>query len=318
MWRPSASIETLKQRATYIAQIRQFFIGRGVLEVETPCLSHYSVTDPFVVGIPAIFQAIGSQHQAICYLQTSPEYAMKRLLAANAGPIYQLSKSFRQGEVGRIHNPEFTLLEWYRPQYDHHALMDEMDDLLQLILQVGPAQRVTYAEVYMNKLGVNPHTATIDTLADIARARCGLSFDSLDKDGWLDILWTHLIEPMVGLNVPLFVYDFPASQASLAKVRPGNPALASRFEVYFKGTELANGFHELQNAQEQIARFDKNNAYRQAQGLPMIPIDKHLISALEHGLPESAGVALGVDRLIMLALGKTNIADILSFDFERA
>jgi elongation factor P--(R)-beta-lysine ligase len=318
-WQPTATLANLKKRATILASIREFFNERGVWEVETPVLSHSTVTAPYVVGIPAIFQIYGSTKEQICYLQTSPEYAMKRLLAAGSGPIFQITKSFRQGEVGKLHNPEFTMLEWYRPGFDHHALMNEMDALLQKILGVAPAERASYAELFQQHFGIDAHAADVQTLTNCARDNnIPLTGTLPDRDAWLDLLWTHGIEPKVGKSRPLFLYDFPQSQAALAKVRPGQPPLASRFEVYFKGIELANGFHELQDANEQEKRFREDLFFRNINGLPAMPVDERFLAALTHGLPDCAGVALGVDRLVMLALDCKKISDVLSFSFEHA
>lgn len=318
-WQPNATLETLKNRAQLIANIRQFFADRNVLEVETPVLCHATVTALHVVGIPAIFKPIGGTQEEICYLQTSPEYAMKRLLAAGSGAIYQINKAFRQGEVSKIHNPEFSILEWYRPGFDHHQLMDEMDELLQLILKTAPAERVSYADLYKKYLQIDPHTADIPTLTAVAKQK-NLSFSGTltDKDAWLDLLWMHYIEPQVGQERPMFLYDYPVSQAALAKIRPENPPVASRFEVYFKGVELANGFHELQDAEEQAKRFEDDLLCRRQNNLPEFSIDQYFLAALKHGFPDCAGVALGVDRLIMLALGCKNVSEVLSFAFDRA
>jgi lysyl-tRNA synthetase class 2 len=318
-WQPSASLEKLRQRAKLIDKIRDFFRERDVLEVDTPVMSHGTITDPHVVGIPVLYQAIGSPHETKLYLQTSPEYGMKRLLAAGTGAIFQINKAFRQGEVGKIHNPEFTILEWYRPGFDHHRLMDEMDLLLQLILQTPKAERISYQDLFENYLGVNPHQATTEDLMQCAKQQ-NIPFGSVlsDRDAWLDLLWTHAIEPHVGDERPLFLFDFPASQAALAKIRPGNPSLASRFEVYFKGIELANGFHELQDTKEQAQRFLKDLVFRKQHGLPEKSIDKRMLAALQHGLPDCAGVAVGIDRLIMLALGCEQVSDVVSFAFDRA
>jgi len=319
MWKPTATLENLRQRANLIAKIRQFFAERDVLEVETPVMSHSTVTDPYVVGIPALFSAMGETQERVLYLQTSPEYAMKRLLAAGSGSIYQINKAFRQGEIGIYHNPEFSILEWYRPGFDHHALMSEMDDLLQLILKTPPAERLSYAELFERQLGFNPHYATPDVLAACAKQqKIVISSPVVERDVWLDLLWTHCIEPVVGQERPIFLYDFPASQAALAKVRDEEPAVASRFEVYFKGIELANGFHELQDAKEQASRFNKDLAYRARHGLAERPIDQRFLAALEYGLPDCSGVALGIDRLMLLALNCERVSEVLSFAFEVA
>lgn len=317
-WQPSAKLEILQQRSQLIQQIRQFFYDRGVLEVETPLMCHTSVTDPFIESIPALFKAHPNSPHETYYLQTSPEYAMKRLLAAGSGPIYQISKAFRQEEVGRLHNPEFTMLEWYRPGFDHHQLMKEVDELLQLILQTPPSLKRTYAELFMQYLGINPHDVSITALIDCAKQHeIELGSDIADKDTWLNLLMTHCIEPQLGRDKPCFIYDFPASQASLSRIQATNPPVASRFEVYYHGMELANGFHELLDANEQRLRFEKNVAERKGKGLTAMHIDEYLLHALQFGLPDCAGVALGIDRLIMLATNQPDIAKVLSFDFAR-
>lgn len=316
-FQPSATWEFLQKRAQLIQTIRQFFISRDVLEVETPLMCYTSVTDPFIESISTTYQGQDGKAQKY-YLQTSPEYAMKRLLAAGSGPIFQLCKAFRQGEVGRLHNPEFTMLEWYRPSFNHHQLMDEVDELLQLILNVPTAVRKTYAALFQAFLNLDPHQASIGELKACALENdIKVETDIHDRDTWLNILMTHIIEPHLGKDRPYFIYDFPASQAALARIQPGNPPVASRFEVYFKGMELANGFHELQDAAEQRKRFETNLREREQRGLNLLPIDEFFIAALQHGLPDCAGIAVGIDRLIMLALNANTIADVLAFDFTR-
>lgn len=317
-WQPSADIGYLRFRATIIQKIRAFFAARKVLEVDTPLMCHTSVTDPFIQSIPALFQAHPAAPEERYYLQTSPEYAMKRLLAAGSGAIYQITKAFRQGEVGRFHNPEFTMLEWYRLAFDHHDLMDEMDELLQQVLDIDAAERISYSDLFQAYLQLDVHTATLAELSDCATQQ-GISLASpiTDRDTWLNLLMTHCIEPQLGNDRPCFIYNFPASQAALARMTGDNPPLAARFEVYYKGIELANGFHELQDANEQRARFEKNLVARQQMGLAELPIDELFISALAHGLPDCAGVALGIDRLVMLAMSCDHIAEVLSFAFPR-
>lgn len=313
-WQPSASIEILKKRAELFARIRHFFAKRDVLEVETPLLSQTSVTDPYIMSITANYKSIGSNETETRYLQTSPEYAMKRLLAAGSGAIYQLTKSFRQGEVGRLHNPEFTMLEWYRPGFDHHALMDEMQDFFKEVINISGTERFTVQEIFEKYLNLNPHSATIQELIAAAHSRVNNLLDhNEDRNFWLDILFSHCIEPHLGKDYPVFLYDFPVSQAALAKIRNENPPVASRFEVYFKGTELANGFHELQDEKEQRKRFEKNLEVRGKNKLENIPIDERLLSALKHGLPDCAGVAMGIDRLCLLAFECEKISEVLSF-----
>lgn len=318
-WLPSASLENLRIRADVIKTIRDFFSTRGVLEVETPLMCHTSVTDTFIQSIPALFQSSPQEKEQRYFLQTSPEYAMKRLLAAGSGAIYQISKAFRQGEVGRFHNPEFTMIEWYRPGFNHHDLMNEMDELLQHVLKKPAAERKSYAEVFFDYLQMNPHQASTEDLIACAQAKkISIASDITDHDTWLQILMSECIEPYIGHDRPCFIYDFPASLAALARINPGSPPVAARFEVYFRGIELANGFHELQDEKEQRIRFEKNRIERKNQGLGDIAIDELFLSALSHGLPDCSGVALGIDRLIMLATQSEKIADVLSFDFSRA
>jgi len=319
-WQPSASIDSLKLRAKLIADIRHFFVTRGVLEVDTPAISHATVTDIHLHTFKTDF--IGPDYaggQAL-YLMTSPEFHMKRLLAAGSGSIYQICKSFRNEENGRYHNPEFTMLEWYRVGFDHHNLMDEMDELLQLVLNTGKSVRITYQQVFLSTLEVCPLEASMHELKEAA-ATLGLgdiAGPEQNRDTLLQLLFSLGIESKIGLQSPVFVYDFPATQAALAKINPSDPRVADRFEVYFKGVELANGFHELDDPQEQLSRFIEDNQKRREQGLEMQPIDYHLIDALKAGLPACAGVALGIDRLLMLAQGKGHIDEVTAFSFPRA
>ncbi len=319
-WMPTASIEQLKQRANLLAQIRQFFAEREVLEVDTPAMSHATVTDIHLHTFQTQFIGPDYAGGSHLYLMTSPEFHMKRLLAAGSGSIYQINKAFRNEENGRHHNPEFTMLEWYRVGFDHHDLMDEMDDLLQRVLNVRSAERMTYQNAFLSVLGVCPLEGTMSELKQSA-SKLGLSDiadPEEDRDTLLQLLFSVGVEPHIGQQAPAFVYDFPASQAALAKINPQDARVADRFEVYFKGIELANGFHELDNPKEQLSRFEQDNVKRQQMGLSEQPIDYHLIGALESGLPECAGVALGIDRLIMLALGEDHIDKVTAFPFPRA
>lgn len=318
-WQPSASLDNLRTRAKILKTIRDFFAARNVMEVETPLMCHTSVTDPYIQSIPALFQSLPNEIEIRNYLQTSPEYAMKRLLVAGCGAIYQICKAFRQGEVGRYHNPEFTMMEWYRPGFDHHQLMDEMDDLLQLILNKPAAERYSYGEIFHLHTDINPHFAKLEELINCANyKKISVAGEISDRDTWLQLLMSEYIEPRIGQDRPCFIYDFPESQAALARIQPGNPPVAARFEVYFRGLELANGFHELQDTQEQRKRFEKNNAERKKSGLNEMKLDEFFLTALAQGLPDCSGVALGIDRLIMLATESKHIADVLSFDFSRA
>ncbi len=319
-WQPTASIALLKQRAEVISTIRGFFSARNVLEVDTPAMSHATVTDIHLHTFQTDFVGPGYAQGSKLFLMTSPEFHMKRLLAAGSGCIYQINKAFRNEENGRFHNPEFTMLEWYRVGFDHHKLMDEMDDLLQLVLKVGQAERMTYQQAFMRVLGVCPLEGSMQELK-LTAAKLGLSDiaePEQDRDTLLQLLFSVGVEAKIGQQVPAFVYDFPASQAALAKINPNDARVADRFEVYFKGIELANGFHELDNPAEQLSRFEQDNAKRTEMGLSPQPIDFHLIEALKSGLPECAGVALGVDRLIMLALDCEHIDQVTAFPFPNA
>jgi len=249
---------------------------------------------------------------------------MKRLLAAGSGPIYQICKVFRQGEQGRLHNPEFTMLEWYRPGYDHHDLMDEVEALLQVALEglmnLPVAHRCTYRELFRRYVNVDPFCDDVGLLQSRIREQglelpLGLGDDQ--PDAWRDFLLTHLIEPRLP-EQPVFVYDFPVSQAALARLRPGDPPVAERFELYINGMELANGYHELTDSAEQRARMERDVKFRKKEGLPGIPADHRLLSALDAGLPNCAGVAVGIDRLIMLAAGASSIEEVMTFPLDRA
>ncbi|GGE91159.1 elongation factor P--(R)-beta-lysine ligase [Pseudoalteromonas sp. Hal040] len=320
LWQPSADIETLRERAAIIRRIREFFYARDVMEVETPSLSAASVTDVHLATFSTEFVGPGHAGGLPLYLQTSPEFAMKRLLAAGSGAIFQLCKAFRNEEAGSHHNPEFTMLEWYRPGFDEFALMDEMDELMQLVLGVDSAERLTYQQAFINALGVDPLTADISTLQQLAAEQgfADIAANETHRDTLLQLLFCMKVEPTIGQEKPCFVYHFPASQAALAQICQHDERVAGRFELYFKNMELANGFNELTNGKEQAARFSEDNQYREANGLKQVPMDERLIAALEHGLPQCAGVALGIDRLIMLATNKQKIKDVLAFDVERA
>ena len=313
-WRPTATLDALRARGDTLASIRGFFAERGVLEVETPALSEATVTDVHLHSIACRLEAAGRPH----YLQTSPEYAMKRLLAAGSGPIYQICKVFRDGERGRRHNPEFTMLEWYRPGWDHHRLMDEVDELLRAVLGTPAAERLSYAEAFQRHAGVDPHAADDGELRSRVAALGVSGVAELDRDDLLNLLLSHTVEARLGVGRPTFLFDYPASQAALARVRPGDPPVAERFEVFIDGIELANGFHELTDPEEQRRRFAADLAERRRHGLPEVEVDDRLLTALAAGLPDCAGVALGVDRLVMLRLGAVDIADVIAFPIDRA
>lgn len=317
-WQPSASKTALQQRAAILATLRQFFAERAVLEVETPILSAASITDLQLGFLETRWHGPGASTGKRLFLHTSPEFPMKRLLCAGYGDIYQICKVFRDDESGRYHNPEFSMLEWYRLGFDHHQLMAEVDALLQRVLQTKAGLRLRYAEAFQQALAIDPHTATDSELAALCQQRAQYTGSALDRDAMLQLLFSVCIEPQLGFAAPCFVYDFPASQAALAQIRAEQPPVASRFEVYVNGIELANGFHELADADEQRRRFVADNAARAERGLPAGVIDEALLAALASGLPACAGVALGVDRLMMLALSARHIDEVVSFTIARA
>lgn len=322
-WQPTASINNLLKRAKIVSKVRQFFADRCILEVETPTLSQYAVTDVHLSSFHTLFLKPGEndeQQGRKMSLITSPEYHMKRLLAAGSGPIYQICKCFRNHEeVNRYHNPEFTMLEWYRIQFDMMQMINEVDDLLQSILDCEPAERISYQKAFQRHLNIDPLEADHATLVEaIKQLNIELNTDDYDRDTLLQCLFSFGVEPHIGQEKPIAVYNFPASQAALAAISSEDHRVASRFEFYYKGVELANGFKELTNPQEQKMRFEQNNIDRANQNLPPQNIDIELIAAMEAGLPDCAGVAVGLDRLIMLALYAMNLDDVISFTFERA
>ncbi len=321
-WRPTAPIENIRLRASLLAKTRQFFAARDVLEVETPLLSAATVSDPHLQSFSTRYNGPGLPVNTPLYLQTSPEAAMKRLLAAGSGSIYQICKAFRDGELGARHNPEFTMLEWYRVGFDHVALMVEVEALVKSLLGLSAEfERLSYCAAFERHLGINPHTASREVLcryaADVGIAG-GLKSEEIERDGWLDLLMSQLIEPHLGQAAPVFIYDYPASFAALAKIRPGTPPLAERFELYITGFELANGYHELCDADELQRRYEKDVRLRQASGVSVPAINSRLRAALATGLPPSSGVALGFDRLLMLAAKVGTIREVMAFTVASA
>ena len=321
-WQPTAGIENLQRRAHFLSEIRDFFAKKGVLEVETPLMCHAAATDPYINPIAVFYTHPHTTNNQKFYLQTSPEFAMKRLLAAGSGAIYQICKAFRSDEIGRLHNPEFSMLEWYRPGFDHQDLMDEVDALLSLILETPKAERLTYQAAFQNILGLDPHQTSAQQLKQYAASKgiilSDVVMNGLTHDDWLDILMTHCIEPHLGFECPVMLYDFPASKAALAKVCTGELSVAERFEVFVRGIELANGYHELTDPDIQLKRIEADREYRKKNQYLDIPVDFRLIEALKAGLPDSAGVALGLDRLLMLKLGSDEIQEVISFTTDRA
>jgi lysyl-tRNA synthetase class 2 len=320
-WRPTATYPALQLRARFNRLVREFFHARGVLEVETPVLSVAGNTEPNIASFSLRFSGRTDGAPATRWLRTSPEFALKRLLAAGIGDCYELGRVFRDGEAGSRHNPEFTLLEWYRVGWDHLRLLEETIELVQaalaLVGRTARVERVSFRDLYWQQLQVDPFQADLDTLAQ-ALGDVRIDPTGLGRDDWLDLLMTHRLQPAFAPDRLLAVYDWPASQAALARIRAGDPPVAERFELYLGPLELANGYHELCDASEQRARFERDVAVRAQRGLPAVPIDEALLAALAHGMPACAGVAVGVDRLLMALLDTDRIAEVLAFDFAHA
>ncbi len=304
-WQARALAGQLQAWADFKQTIRAFFAERGVLEVDTPLLAAYCVSDPHLDAIAAAGGA--------AWLQTSPESAMKRLLASRSGDIYQICKAFRADECGRLHNQEFTLLEWYRCAFDLSALMAETAELLGRILPDGPLVRYSYADLFLAELAVDPHVADLAELQDLARSAAGLGVtNGLERDELLDCLFSHCIQP--GLTELSFVFDYPASQAALAQTtRDDNGReIASRFECFYAGVELANAYHELLDADQYQRRHAADNRRRRQLGKPQIELDQQLLAAMQHGLPDCSGIAMGLERVFMVARGVNRIEDIVN------
>ena len=320
-FRPTASWENLRLRAELLRRIREFFARHDFLEVETPVLSADTVVDrhldPFHVDVP---RGPGEPPRRL-YLQTSPEFAMKRLLAAGGGAIYQVARAFRLDEQGPLHNPEFTMVEWYRAGDGMNEGMQLTGDLCDALLQRGPARRVSYAEAFKRHVGVDPHAADTEALVSTAK-ECSIvppaSLSGEDRDGWLDLLLAERVQPHLGHERPVLLYDYPAAQAALAKVRADRPPVAERFELYVSGIELANGYHELLDPAELLRRNDQANAQRLSDGKSALPGQSRLLAAMQSGLPAAVGVSLGFDRLVMLAAGAKGLGEVMAFPFDRA
>ena len=319
-WRSKVSEKVLLERALMLKNIRAFFDGKGVLEVETPLLSQFATTDPHLESLQSRFR------ERNCYLNTSPEYAMKRLLAGSKRAIYQICKAFRDDELGVTHNPEFTMLEWYQPDYDEVKLMGELAELVTVLFadsEIRPKfVSMSYQQVFEDAIGLNPHEASsvqchslsIENNIEIPQ---GLTVDD-DVNDWLDWLLTQKVLPLFAKDCFTFIYDYPATQCALAKIGTNaqQVSVAKRFELFFGEMELANGFHELTDAEEQMSRFQLENELRQQNGSDVVDIDANLIAALASGLPECAGVAVGLDRLLMVKAACTHIDQVLAFSWQ--
>jgi lysyl-tRNA synthetase class 2 len=316
-WLPLASKEILKRRAQMLKSIRAFFDDREVLEVETPLLASAGITDPHLESLKTSFR------DSSFYLNTSPEFSMKRLLAAYGEPIFQVCKAFRDDELGPNHNPEFTMLEWYRPDFDKYQLMDEIEDLLGAICgdQELSFNRLSYRDAFEKYAGFDPHQAKISDCSDCLLRHgieqpVGLK-DEVDE--WLDWLLTQIVLPAQDDDKFTFIYDYPESQSALSRLCDDDVGVtvASRFELFYGEAELANGFHELLESEIQRQRFENENKSRIKAGQPVVVIDEYLLDALSHGLPDCSGVALGLDRLLMVLCNKKSIGEVLAFPWER-
>ena len=315
-WRPIAGNQLIKLRADTYTRIRQFMAEREVLEVETPVLSHATVTDTQLDSFNCEYSSPQTTLDKTLYLQTSPEYAMKRLLASGTGAIYQISKVFRNEEQGKYHNPEFTMLEWYQPGYDHHQLMAELESFLGLFA-MSNCEKTSYADIFARQTGLDPHTCDTNELVILAEGY-GLSSSSEERSVLLDFIFSHKIASTLGITNPLFVYDYPVCLSALAKLSVKSPKVAERFELFINGMEIANGFHELTDANEQLGRFKEDLALRKKAKRPALPLDHLFMDALKQGLPDCAGVAVGIDRLLMAITGVKDIREVLTFPIENA
>jgi lysyl-tRNA synthetase class 2 len=323
-WQATLSWENAQHRAKIIAKIRLFFSNKNVTEVETPLLSQGTITDIHLEAFESRYKFLADlntdQYQSM-YLQTSPEFAMKRLLASGYGCIYQITKAFRHEEHGRHHNPEFTMLEWYRVGFNHIDLMAEVAELLVSVLACEAPTQTSYQALFVEHVGIDPLNTTKKALTALLKNHNKLDdwlIAEPDIDILLQFVFSEIIEQHIGINAPCFVYNFPASQASLAKICNKDSRVAERFECYYHGIELVNGFNELTDAKAQQQRFDQDNHKRKRNNLTCKPIDKNFINALTAGLPQCAGVALGIDRLIMIALNCKHIENVITFPISTA
>lgn len=311
----NSRLENLKRRSELLRKLREFFYDRGFVEVETPLLSGEVIPELHIE--PPRVESRDTTCRTVQWLQASPELHMKRLLAEGMTAIFQVTRSLRAGESGKLHHPEFTIVEWYRVSDDMQSGMALLDELCQSLLNTPPAIRTTYAEAFQKHLDLCPHTASCQELVDCAEKNgvAAQGINSADCDEWLNLLLAARIEPQLGLTAPELLYDYPASQASLATtvLRENAVEVAERFELYWQGVELANGYHELTDSTELRARLCAVNKARVGDGRPALPLPESLLSAMEQGMPDSAGCALGFDRLVMLAVGAGSIGDVMTF-----
>lgn len=311
---PTASLDMLRKRAQLLKQVRRFFDERGFLEVETPILSHDTVVDRHLdpLSLTLFSDPRQLENGKRLWLQTSPEFGMKRLLAVGATAIYQITRAFRGGEMGPLHNPEFTMLEWYRVGDDYEAGMQLLGELASEIFGSEEPDRITFRDALLRHAGIDPF-GPLDALTPQPELP-----PTAGRDVVLDYLHTTRVEPQLGRDKPTILYDYPASQSALARVRSGDPPIAERFELYFRGVELANGYHELLDPAVLRERNRENNHFRAVDGKYALPEDSRLLEAMEHGLPASSGCALGFDRLVMVATGAKSIQEVMAFPISRA
>ncbi|WP_367670461.1 elongation factor P--(R)-beta-lysine ligase [Sodalis-like secondary symbiont of Drepanosiphum platanoidis] len=317
-WKPTSSIKNLINRAIFIKKIRKFFYKKKYLEVDTPILSKFTVTDAHIKSFKTVFKKLNIRKKL--YLITSPEYHMKRLIAANSGPIFQICHSFRNGEIGRLHQPEFTMLEWYNPKFGMQELIKESDELLKKIFSYKKIKKISYKNIYIKYLGIDPFKEKIKNLQ---KKSILLNIEkktvlSLNKNELLQLIFSIAIEPNIGKFQPVVVYHFPIEQSLLSKINKKNSKVSNRFEIYFKGIEIANGFQELTNLSEHYKRFNNQNNIRKLLNISTKKIDKYFISALKYGLPSCSGISIGIDRLLMILTKMNNIKDIISFSIENS
>ena len=314
-WQSGASLSTLRLRAKLLASTREFLTNKGVLEVETSALSRFGTTDVYLNSIKAGLGSVTDCGEF--YLQTSPELQMKRLLAMGVGPIYQICKAFRDDPVTSLHNPEFTIVEWYRPSFSMEKLMNEVEEYVQTVVGCGEVLRYSYQEVFEEKIGLNPHKCSLDEIEKAAKSHMDIGSKDLRFTEYLDLVMKEIIEPT--LPEVCFLYDYPESQAAMAAIeidKNGNQ-IAKRFELYCKGKEIANGYFELTDPIEQLKRLTSDNIERSKKGLSEIPIDERFLAALSAGIPKGSGVALGLDRLLMVIGDFEEIDSVLSFSIKR-
>ncbi|MGQ9576739.1 MAG: EF-P lysine aminoacylase EpmA [Thermoguttaceae bacterium] len=320
-FRPTASWANLRLRAQLLRRIREFFHEQGFVEVETPILSAETAIDRHLDPFELVLDHPRGPQTRRLWLQTSPEFGMKRLLTAGATAIYQVTRAFRRDEIGPLHNPEFTMVEWYRVGDGMAEGMQLLGELCGVLFGQGPAEKLSYREAFERYVGLDPHLATSEALVAAVRdlklpVPDGLSLD--DRDGWLDFLLSEVVQPNLGRQRPVILFDYPASQAALARVRPGEPPVAERFELYVSGIELANGYHELLDPAVLRQRNAENNRLRQSDGKQALPEPRRLLAAMEAGLPPATGAALGFDRVVMLAAGADRLEEVIAFPFDRA